>query len=202
MLVIEKTALMVARKFDASNFFACKRKTSGGPLVDVDVASTPLSAPRTQSDHPCDPCREKPRMRRIVATKTTDPTNSLKNDSSTTMNTPRPNGMPAYAAMLSRRAICHDVCLRSMNACVVEENAPTNVAITTASRGLMKTDIRGTARRAKPNPEMLCAVAAKNTTQATQMNSYSSTLIQQRFNSFAEHDCMSFYLLNRMKRRE
>jgi len=49
MFTTAKTVLMVARKVEGANWRACIKKTSGGPLVDVDVDRNPLTIPKIQS---------------------------------------------------------------------------------------------------------------------------------------------------------
>ena len=45
MLLSAKTVEIVARNVAAGSWRACKAKTSGGPLVDSDVARTPETKP-------------------------------------------------------------------------------------------------------------------------------------------------------------
>lgn len=88
------TVFKVDRKTSGDRPRACIRKTKGGPLVDVDVASAPLVIPRTQSATRPPSVNVKPRANDTVASSTTTPSAIRKADSETATKMTRPMGMP------------------------------------------------------------------------------------------------------------
>ena len=133
MLLNANTVEIVARNVAGVRCRACRPNTSGGPLVDSEVFSTPDTNPTPKSKWLPDVVRLMRAISSIVATSTAMPSVSRSTVSLTTLRMNRPSGMPTNAASVSRLASGRWVSAFRCQACQVVLIMPSSVLTTTAS---------------------------------------------------------------------